>query len=178
QWGEEAKIYRTTLKGKPWYVLAYGEYENIAAAKKALAALPGKSQKWTPFIRKLSTIAPAMPTEKSAISVKKEMSTEPVVIASSEKQLLAAKPTAYTIQLLANAQLPVIEDFIKMNSLGKKAMWYRTTREGADFYVLTYGIYNDLTAAKQGMKELPNSLESVTPFVRQLSSIQTAIKQK
>ncbi|MCH9643809.1 MAG: SPOR domain-containing protein [Gammaproteobacteria bacterium] len=48
---QNAQVYPTHYKGKPWYLLGYGHYSNIANAKHALAHLPNDIKMLKPWIR-------------------------------------------------------------------------------------------------------------------------------
>jgi septal ring-binding cell division protein DamX len=157
---------------------AVPEVTKPVASEKMVPAL--KIEKPVPVIEK----KPEMMVEKPApvVEKKSEMMIEkptPVVATypSGEKRLLAAKQTAYTIQLTSNADLDVIFKVIKDNQLDKRAMWYRSTRDGKDLYVLVYGDFTDMTEARKAFAELPDAVRTSTPFIRQMSSIQAAIKR-
>ncbi|UNH29211.1 SPOR domain-containing protein (plasmid) [Moellerella wisconsensis] len=49
-------VYETVRNGRQWYVLVYGEYPTLSAAKKALKAVPPGIQKDKPWIRSLKQV--------------------------------------------------------------------------------------------------------------------------
>lgn len=49
-------VYDTVRNGRQWYVLVYGEYPTMRAAKQALIALPRGIQKDKPWIRSLKQV--------------------------------------------------------------------------------------------------------------------------
>lgn len=46
-------MYETVRHGRQWYVLVYGEFSNIASAKRALKNLPSAIQRDKPWVRSL-----------------------------------------------------------------------------------------------------------------------------
>ncbi|EPU3837750.1 SPOR domain-containing protein [Providencia stuartii] len=46
-------VYETVRHGRQWYVLVYGEFSNIASAKRALKNLPSAIQRDKPWVRSL-----------------------------------------------------------------------------------------------------------------------------
>lgn len=53
-----AYSYRTTLSGKEWYVVVYGEYPSKVAAQEAIAAIPDslKQGNFKPWIREMGSV--------------------------------------------------------------------------------------------------------------------------
>ncbi len=58
--GKKARIYKTILKQKPWYVLVYGQYATKSAAKKAVAKLPRHLRKQKPWPKPYSDVHQAI----------------------------------------------------------------------------------------------------------------------
>lgn len=54
------RYYRTGYHGKPWYVVVYGDYANVAQAKQAAKKLPAAVQAVNPWPRQLSGVQRAI----------------------------------------------------------------------------------------------------------------------
>jgi len=54
--GADAAWYRSTHRGRPWYVVVYGLYPTRAAARAALAALPRPLRKLKPWTRSIASV--------------------------------------------------------------------------------------------------------------------------
>lgn len=54
--GEKARYYSTKLKGKPWYVLIYGQYETEDQAEAAIESMPEMVQDMDPWVRTVQGI--------------------------------------------------------------------------------------------------------------------------
>lgn len=52
----KAYIYESYRGTQPWYALIYGQYSSIHAAQLALNALPESTQKWVPYVRRISFV--------------------------------------------------------------------------------------------------------------------------
>ncbi len=56
----EVAFYEVSFKGRSWFTLIYGEFEDAQKAKKALQKLPDEIKKWSPLIRKFSDMQEAV----------------------------------------------------------------------------------------------------------------------
>ena len=82
----------------------------------------------------------------------------------------------YTIQLLALSNKSALNKFAartKINGLSAAEV----EKDGSFFYVLLLGVYEDKTTAEKVAQNLPRSLRDVTPWVRQLGSLQDAMRR-
>lgn len=52
----KAYIYESYRGTQPWYALIYGQYSSIHAAQLALNSLPESTQKWVPYVRRISFV--------------------------------------------------------------------------------------------------------------------------
>ena len=94
-----------------------------------------------------------------------------------EPWFLSKNPDHYALQLMGVTDEARMIHFIAKYDLGETAGYYRTNRNGKDWFVLIYGDYPDADTA-QGAKEfLPDDLKMPSPWVRSLKSIQSAIHQ-
>jgi len=57
---EKMRHFKATLKGKPWYVVVYGQYPTRASANAAKSALPAKLKALKPWIKSIKSISNAI----------------------------------------------------------------------------------------------------------------------
>lgn len=95
---------------------------------------------------------------------------------AQEKLLLDASPSAYTIQLLGAYNQEDILNFIKAHGIQSKALYYKTSYQGRPWYVLVYGIYKSNAEAVVAVKRLPESVQTLKPWVKSLEAVQHGIR--
>jgi len=61
---DKVKCCRGEFKGKPWYMLIYGEYTTREEAQQAIAELPAEIQKEKPWVRKIASVQEAINARK------------------------------------------------------------------------------------------------------------------
>ena len=94
-----------------------------------------------------------------------------------EAWLLQQDPDHYALQLAAGRSEQNIKAFINRHDLSTEAAYFRSLRDGEDWYCLLYGHFSDYDEAKQALEELPSQLRRSRPWVRTLSSVQKSIKE-
>lgn len=93
-----------------------------------------------------------------------------------EKRLLSTETDYYTIQLLGSHNKQEILDFIKAHRLEAKALYYKTSYQGQPWYVLVYGLYKTDAAATAAVKQLPEAVQRLTPWVKSINTVQQGIR--
>lgn len=91
-------------------------------------------------------------------------------------KILATAANHYTIQLMADANLPALKLFAKRHHIEDNALFFKTQKAGKSWYVLIYGDYPNYIAANTAMNKFSDSLQQWDPFIRKMASIQIAIK--
>ena len=94
-----------------------------------------------------------------------------------EAWLLQQEPDHYALQLAAGRSEQNIKAFINRHGLTGEAAYFKSTRNGDDWYCILYGTYSDYDQAKQALNALPNRLRRNRPWVRTLSSVQASIEE-
>ncbi len=92
-----------------------------------------------------------------------------------EAWLLQQAPDHYALQLTAGRNEENIKAFISRHDLSEEAAYFRTLKNGDEWYSLIYGSYSDYDQARQALEALPEQLRNNSPWVRTLSSVQTSI---
>jgi DamX protein len=91
---------------------------------------------------------------------------------------LREQPTGrYTIQVLGLSELQALRNYARDLTLQGDVAWFRTQRNGADWYVLVVGNYPDADAARAAIATLPAEVRRNQPWVRTFGSIQQAMSQ-
>ena len=84
-------------------------------------------------------------------------------------------PGRLTLQLIGSSDRAAITRYIREHGLEKEAASYITNRAGRPWYVVVYGSYDDLTAARSALSGLPPALRSASPWIRPFADIQQQI---
>lgn len=83
----------------------------------------------------------------------------------NENQLLHAKG-AYTVQLMACADLQAVKTFLHDQGLEKKTQYFQADYHGNTWYVVTYGTYGSLSQARAALNELPAAVQALHPWIK------------
>lgn len=89
-------------------------------------------------------------------------------IAKQPVKKLAAN--AFTVQLMGAYEVAQLNNFAANNNLQGTHI-YRTKNKGRDWYVLGYGDYTSIRAAREAIQALPDQIRSEHPWVRNVSAM-------
>lgn len=81
----------------------------------------------------------------------------------------------FTIQILALSDLQSLRRYGREQGLDMDLAWFRTVRDGRDWYVLVAGSYPDAETARAAIPGLPEPVRNNKPWVRSFGSIQEAM---
>jgi DamX protein len=81
----------------------------------------------------------------------------------------------YTIQVLGLSDLQALRRYGREQGLDMELAWFRTLRDGQDWYVLVAGRYPDAEAARAAIAGLPEAVRRHQPWVRSFGSVQEAM---
>ena len=97
-----------------------------------------------------------------------------------ENWLLTQNSAYYTIQILGVRNEKRLQDFVEENISSKEhnIAYYQTSYKGKDWYPLLYGVYASKTEASSAIKELPPTVQKVSPWIRRMSSVHRAIQRQ
>lgn len=115
----------------------------------------------------------------SVVAVNASKSTQTPTVAAKNSvanpgKSITVAANGYTIQLLASHKRNELLSFAKTHQIQGKAKIYQAKSGGVNWYVLTYGSYDQRTAAKQAVNTLPKSLAKLKPWVRDLAQLKSA----
>ncbi len=99
------------------------------------------------------------------------------VVSRGEQRLLALPPNGYVLQLMATSALTSLEAFIARQANQSNLMVYQGQRGGKQLYILVEGFYNDTTAARAAVANLPVNQRKGGPWPKRISDIHRDIRQ-
>ncbi|GGK75361.1 SPOR domain-containing protein [Amphritea balenae] len=94
----------------------------------------------------------------------------------SDGWILGQPSNLFTIQLTNGTDLSGIKKYIKQHNLPDTVRYYRTRRDAGIFYVLIYGEYVSINAAKQALATIPDSARK-NHWIRGVNQLQGLYRQ-
>lgn len=91
---------------------------------------------------------------------------------SSESWVQEQPATNFTIQLMAASSEAAVQDYIKQHHLTDTAAYFRTLHHGSPWYSVVYGSFTSDGQARAALKQLPPTLTTASPWLRQYADIQ------
>ena len=95
-----------------------------------------------------------------------------------EATLLHKSSSHYTLQLMGSHNLTAVREFMLRNDLYGKAKYYSATYHGRQWFMLIYGDYSSVSAAREAVKEMPNSLQARKPWIKSYNTVQKQIRSR
>lgn len=89
----------------------------------------------------------------------------------AETWVFSQEPSYYTLQLASSRNRELIEKYYVENRLKGKAGFYRSMREGQEWFALVYGAFSSVSEARAAIEELPPELQKWSPWVRNIRDI-------
>ncbi|MDX1812321.1 MAG: SPOR domain-containing protein, partial [Gammaproteobacteria bacterium] len=190
-------LYHSLRNSKDWYGLIYGIYETKPLAVAAADQMPAKLKTIDPWIRPLSSVQQdihklPVATVKKQESLKERLSkplpkpqatmtsktgSSETEVTRREEWIMRQRYSHYTLQLVANEKIEVINQFINRHKLKNSIALYKTVQNEKPWYVLIYGIYSNQQLAESGINLLPADLQLVKPSIRKFEDIQNDIRK-
>lgn len=87
------------------------------------------------------------------------------------------KPEYFTLQLASSKNASRIEKYLDDDELRGRAGYYRSERNGEQWYALVYGAYPSAEEARASVAQLPENLRKWSPWVRPISDIHRAMQR-
>ncbi len=97
-----------------------------------------------------------------------------------ENWLLSQDASNYTIQIMGVHNEEFLLSFIKKNQLleQNEIAYYQSTFNSKAWYQLLYGIYHTKKEAQLAVNKLPENIHKAKPWIRSISTVQKAIREK
>lgn len=84
----------------------------------------------------------------------------------------------FTVQVFASQDVDAIHKLLTTHRFSRQVAVYAFMRNGQRWYGVVFGRFADVTAAKQGMTELPESLHKGKPWVRRIQDLITIMESR
>lgn len=94
-----------------------------------------------------------------------------------ESWILAQPSSYHTIQILGVRNEKSILNIVKQYQLWNRVSYFQTVYKGKKWFPLLYRVYSTKKEALSAVKELPEEIRKLTPWIRKMSSIHEDIKK-
>ena len=144
---------------------------DVAVARQGVQqAAPQKPQsKVEPAVKIQPAPEPAKPVIKSAPATTGNTSAQ-------ERNILAWKPSEFTIQLVGVSTEKAARDFVAAQTNKKELLVFKSKRRGKDWFVVITGRFANSAQARQAIANLPAVQRDAGPWPRDIKTIQNEIK--
>lgn len=106
---------------------------------------------------------------KSTSRAERVDAAEPLPVSPPREPIV---PTSgYGLQLFGSYDLNAVKQLQRQTDKQRLTVIWHTEYHGRDWYVLIYGHYKTVTAAKRSIMEMPRKLQELHPWVRELKGL-------
>ena len=105
-------------------------------------------------------------------AIKPGANTHAIIVVSPDGWIREQNPRYYTLQLASSTNPKLIQKHYRENQFEGEGGYYRSYRQGKNWYALVYGSYSSINEAKQAVEALPEELRKWKPWVRKFQDIQ------
>lgn len=81
------------------------------------------------------------------------------------------------MQLVASWHAQTVRKYLREHHLQGDTAMYHVQYHGKTWYVLIFGVYNDLAGARAALRQLPAAVRRDRPWIRRLSAVQTEVRR-
>ncbi len=168
--------FRGLSQGKDWYSLVSGVYPDFKSANKAATRLSKRLNGSSPWVRRIGNI-------RILLADLADVPKQQTAFGSMPKGeqdvdwLRQQNPRHLTLQLLAGRDKETIKNFIRRHGPADGAVYFRTMRDGKDWYALVYNSYSNKADALAALRKLPSAWRKYRPWMRSFASIQKELAQ-
>lgn len=119
-----------------------------------------------------------------AETVKEDPITEPevtpetrtnITFSSANSELKGISQKRYILQLAALTNEEAVQEFLIEHQIEKSARIYQALRNGSIWYIVTFGDYASISAARGAVQALPSSVQSLGPWAKSLVQVHREI---
>lgn len=124
------------------------------------------------------------PSDVTAGTVKDEPITEPevkqetssnITFSLANRELKDISQKRYILQLAALTNEEAVQEFLTEHKIEKSARIYQALRNGSIWYIVTFGDYASISAARGAVQTLPSSVQSLGPWAKSLVQVHREI---
>lgn len=184
---KDTAYFVTQRNGRNWYTLVHGRFATRDTARQAINSLPDALQKTQPWIRRFDGIQSITKTAVSTTSKDVVESSQAKMdnsqpasldLTAHAAWLWSQNPQHFTIQLLGSHNLEALRSFMQQHQLEKQVSFYRTRRDGKQWFVLLHGSYPDRSQAKAAIEKLPAEIRKSKPWPRRFLDIHNELSSQ
>lgn len=99
-------------------------------------------------------------------------------VLESPNWILVQDAAAFTVQMSASTDRASVESFFSRNDLPAPSSIFSFNRNGATWYALVYGLFEDVPAAREALRALPEGALRNQPWIRRVGQVQSALKEQ
>ncbi len=99
-------------------------------------------------------------------------------IVESSTWILVQDPDSFTVQMSASTDKASVESFLRRNDLPGPNSIFSFNRNGATWYALVHGLFDDVPSARTALKALPEGALRNQPWIRRIGQVQNALKEQ
>ncbi|MBA5762736.1 AAA family ATPase [Vibrio sp. 404] len=99
----------------------------------------------------------------------------PITFKFAKDELNNYSPRSYTLQLAAVRSRIEVQNFLNRYELDDKVYVYPTTRDGIEWFIITYDNYPTIQVARDAVAQLPEPLQKFEPWAKSLNQVQREI---
>lgn len=99
-------------------------------------------------------------------------------VLESPNWILVQDASAFTVQMSASTDRASVESFFSRNDLPAPSSIFSFNRNGATWYALVYGLFEDVPAAREALRALPEGALRNQPWIRRIGQVQSALKEQ
>lgn len=116
------------------------------------------------------------PAPKPDVKPIQQQATESkVTFTLADKELKTLSEKRYILQLAALTNKEAVQDFLDEHKIEPSARIYQALRNGSIWYIVTLGDYDSISSARGAVQRLPNSVQSLGPWVKSLVQVHREI---
>jgi len=149
--------------------------EKLAAEQAAAAKLAEQSAAQ----EKIAKAAAAKPVEDDTTTDNSEADAQSAANnLESPNWILTQNPSLFTVQMSASKDRKSVESFLASTELEPPNSIFSFNRNGATWYALVHGLYNNIEDARKDIEKMPERTRSNQPWIRAVGRIQKAMKEQ
>lgn len=120
------------------------------------------------------------PASSSDTPAEAESTAAPAATAVLESPtwILVQDPGRFTVQMSASTDRESIENFVRRNELPAPNSIFSFNRNGATWYALVHGLYEDIGEARVALRALPEGALRNQPWIRRVGQVQDSLKDQ
>lgn len=178
----EGAYYRTRDEDRDIYHLVLGDFASRTDAETAVQLLPESLSATQPWVRPFGAIHPQLTEAHAAAPVDVD---KPAPAREEAKRIRPSEydawlwdqdPRHYTLQLVGSRNEERLKALIREHAALGTLAYFRTRREGEDWFVLVHGVYPDRDRARAAIETLPEALRVAQPWARSFASLHAGVR--